>query len=39
MGIVGFYQGLEELSHGWKYGDINLWINQWNARRSLIPCG
>ena len=24
MGVVGFYEGVKELCHGWKYGDINL---------------
>ena len=25
--VVGFYEGVEELCHWWKYGDINLRVN------------
>ena len=24
VGVVGFYVGVEELSHWWKYGNMNL---------------
>ena len=39
MGVVGFYEGVEELFHWCKYGDMNLRMNYWHATHSSIPCG
>ena len=25
--VFRFYEGVEELCHWWKYGDVNLWVN------------
>ena len=34
-GVVGLYDYVRELCQWWRSG----WINLWNERRSLIPCG
>ena len=39
MGVVGLYAGVKELCHWWKYGNMNLSINLWYERRSMISRG
>ena len=39
VGCCGLYESVDELCHCWKCGHMNLWINKWNERRSLIPRG
>ena len=34
--VIGLHENVEQLSHWWKYGHMNLWINYWNAGEAFI---